>query len=73
MDTTIEKRLETLRAEYEAGQQMLADLEAQKRELQTTMLRISGAIQVLEELLREMDADAADEEPAAGGETAGEE
>jgi hypothetical protein len=30
---------------------MLADLEARRSELQQTLLRISGAIQVLEELL----------------------
>ena len=30
---------------------MLADLETQESNLRTTMLRISGAIQVLEELL----------------------
>jgi len=42
-----------LKSEYEAGQKMLADLETQKADLQTTLLRIGGAIQVLEELLAE--------------------
>ena len=32
---------------------MLADLEAKKADLQTTLVRISGAIQVLEEFLAE--------------------
>jgi hypothetical protein len=32
---------------------MLADLEAKKADLQTTLQRIGGAIQVLEELLAE--------------------
>lgn len=44
-------RLRTLRQEYETGQKMLAELEARRLELQQTMLRVSGAIQVLEELL----------------------
>jgi predicted nuclease with TOPRIM domain len=44
-------RLQTLKAEYETGQKMLADLEAKQAELRQTLLRISGAIQVLEELL----------------------
>lgn len=48
---TINGRLTGLRSEYTAGQQMLADLEARQAELRQTLLRISGAIQVLEELL----------------------
>lgn len=44
-------RLQTLKAEYETGQKMLAELEAKQADLRQTMLRISGAIQVLEELL----------------------
>ena len=47
----LEHRLTQLKAEFEAGQKMLADLETKKNEIQTTVLRISGAIQVLEELL----------------------
>lgn len=49
--TTIEKRLHELKTEYESGQKMLVDLEKRQAELQQTLLRISGAIQVLEELL----------------------
>ncbi|MEZ4659525.1 MAG: hypothetical protein R2911_18350 [Caldilineaceae bacterium] len=51
MQTQIEQRLNELKAEFEAGQQMLAELEAKQANLQQTLLRISGAIQVLEELL----------------------
>ncbi|MGV2389549.1 MAG UNVERIFIED_CONTAM: hypothetical protein LVR29_18780 [Microcystis novacekii LVE1205-3] len=51
MKEQIKERLEQLKAEYESGQKMLADLETQGSNLRTTMLRISGAIQVLEELL----------------------
>ena len=57
------QRLEELKHEYEAGQKMLADLEQKKMNLEQTMLRISGAIQVLEEML------AAD--PSAAGQIPG--
>jgi predicted nuclease with TOPRIM domain len=51
MKEQIQERIEQLKAEYESGQKMLADLETQESNLRTTMLRISGAIQALEELL----------------------
>jgi predicted nuclease with TOPRIM domain len=51
MKEQIKERIEQLKAEYESGQKMLADLETQGSNLRTTMLRISGAIQALEELL----------------------
>jgi uncharacterized coiled-coil protein SlyX len=51
MQAQLEQRLAALKAEYQAGEQMLANLEKQQAELRKTMLRISGAIQVLEELL----------------------
>ena len=49
----LESRLHSLRGEYERGRQQLAHLRQQERALQETMLRISGAIQVLEELVAE--------------------
>lgn len=55
MHDQLTSRLTQLRAEYEQGQQMLADLEAKQRNLRDTLLRISGAIQVLEELLAAAD------------------
>jgi hypothetical protein len=39
---------------------MLADLEAQQASLKETLLRISGAIQVLEQELAKADADDSD-------------
>ena len=51
MKERLEQRLRELRKEFESGQRMLADLENQRANLQQTILRISGAIQVLEELL----------------------
>jgi hypothetical protein len=47
----LEQRLTELKSEFEAGQKMLADLEKKRNELEATMLRISGAIQVIEEML----------------------
>jgi predicted nucleic acid-binding Zn-ribbon protein len=48
----LEERLDALRAELDAGRRMLADLQARQAEVQDTVLRIAGAIQVLEEELR---------------------
>ena len=45
------QRLVELNAEYEAGQKLLADLQANQASVEQTLLRISGAIEVLEELL----------------------
>jgi predicted nucleic acid-binding Zn-ribbon protein len=44
-------RIEQLRRELDAGQQRRAELQAQLQDLEATMLRISGAVQVLQELL----------------------
>jgi hypothetical protein len=49
-------RLEVLRQEFEKGQVELHKLETQQTHLRETMLRISGAIQVLEEVLAESSA-----------------
>jgi hypothetical protein len=51
MREQLERRVSELKAEQEKGQQMLADLEGRAAELRQTLLRIGGAIQVLEELL----------------------
>lgn len=51
MRERLEQRLVDLKAEYESGQKMLADLEAKRAELKNTLLRISGAVLVLEEEL----------------------
>jgi len=60
-DETIERarlarRLEALQAELGTGQKMLGELEAQEAQLRRNVLRIAGAVQVLEELLAEADA-----------------
>lgn len=53
MKDHLRSRLEELQAEYQKGQERLTDLEQQSVTLKNTMMRISGAIQVLEELLQE--------------------
>ncbi|NEO75575.1 hypothetical protein [Moorena sp. SIO4G3] len=53
MKEKLEQRLQSLKSEYEAGQKMLAELEAKQANLRETLLRISGAIQVIEETLGE--------------------
>lgn len=53
MQAKLQQRLISLKVEYEAGQKMLAELEAKQSSLRETLLRISGAIQVLEETLAE--------------------
>lgn len=51
MREQLEQRLKALKSELETGEQMLTDLEAKRANLRETLLRISGAIQVLEEEL----------------------
>ena len=63
MREQLEQRLHDLKSEYESGQKMLADLEAKQADLRQTLLRISGAIQVLEEILTSLeDLNAPDED-----------
>lgn len=53
MREQIQTRLEALKKELETGRGALEKVEQQRTYLQQTILRISGAIQVLEELLAE--------------------
>jgi predicted nuclease with TOPRIM domain len=53
MREQVQMRLEVLKKELEAGQAELEKVEKQRAYLHETMLRISGAVQVLEELLAE--------------------
>ena len=59
MNDKLQQRLNTLESEHETGQKMLAELDAKRASLTQTLLRIEGAIQVLQEL------SAPDEPPAA--------
>ncbi len=66
MRERLERRLEELTAEYEAGQKMLAELEARQAALRDTLLRINGAMTVLKEELA-ADQPPEDTPPGADG------
>ena len=51
MQEQLRRRLEELKQEFETGQARLRELEAEQAYTRETLLRISGAIQVLEEAL----------------------
>jgi predicted nuclease with TOPRIM domain len=51
MQEQLQKRLEDLKKEFETGQARLRELETEQAYIRETMLRISGAIQVLQEAL----------------------
>jgi hypothetical protein len=53
MKENLEKRLAELKAEFESGTKAMAELEKKQTNLRDTLLRISGAIQVLEEAIAE--------------------
>lgn len=55
MKEQLGQRLTELKAEFESGQKMLAELDAKQANLRETLLRISGAILVLEEELSKVD------------------
>lgn len=51
MRQRLQKRLQELKSELEAGHKVLANIDERRTNLEHTMLRIQGAIQVLEEEL----------------------
>ncbi len=65
MQEQLEYRLSALKQEFEAGQARLREIETQETRLRETLLRISGAIQVLEELLAESNPPAESQPPSA--------
>ncbi len=60
MREQLQDRLEELRRELEKGQAELEKVESQRAYLRDTILRIAGAVQVLEELLSTTDLDGGD-------------
>jgi hypothetical protein len=58
MRDLIDLRLTELRAELESGRRLQTELDARQEELRRSMLRISGAIQVLGELSAAADSEA---------------
>jgi prefoldin subunit 5 len=63
MNDELQVRLDALRKEMEVGQQRMQELERQLSQLRDTMLRISGAIQVLEEIQAQAAPPAASTQP----------
>jgi hypothetical protein len=61
VEASLARRLEELRAERTTGLRRLEDLAREFDSVRETVLRIGGAIQVLEELLAEAGADVAPE------------
>jgi predicted nuclease with TOPRIM domain len=51
MRESLELRLKELRQEFESGERRLSEVAAEHARLKETLLRIAGAIQVLEEEL----------------------
>ena len=49
----LQKKLDELKKEFEVGQNRLRELDAEQAYVRETMLRISGASQVLQELIDE--------------------
>lgn len=54
MREQLEARLQQLKAEFESGQKIMAELDLKTTNLRDTLLRLSGAIQVLEEELKKV-------------------
>ncbi len=57
MKQQLENRLKELKSEFESGQKALTELENRQANLRSSLLRISGAIQVLEEELDKPNGD----------------
>lgn len=51
MKQQLRQRLQQLQTEFESGQKLLTDLQTRQTEVEKSLLRISGAIQVLQEEL----------------------
>jgi hypothetical protein len=63
-EADMKQRLHELRVELEKGRQRMQILDQERQEVRDTMLRISGAIRVLEEMMEEH-ADTQHASPAA--------
>jgi predicted nuclease with TOPRIM domain len=53
MQQQMQERLAALKKDFETGQSRLKELETEQTYLRETLLRISGAIQVLQEILNQ--------------------
>lgn len=68
MREQLQQRLDELKKDFMEGQSRLQELESQQALMRDTLLRISGAIQVIEEMLG--DAQGADDTSASGAQRA---
>jgi len=60
MREQLQQRLAELKKDFTEGQSRLQEMEAQQALMRDTLLRISGAIQVIEEMLRDEQTEQAD-------------
>ena len=56
MEQKLKQRLGELKTEFDMGQKRLEELDAEANRVRQALLRISGAMQVLEELLAKSDS-----------------
>jgi hypothetical protein len=63
----VQARLAELKAEYLVGEEKLRELLGQEAAVRETLLRISGAVQVLEEVLDGSDGAGPDGDQGEGG------
>lgn len=71
MREQLEHRLAELKKDFVEGQARLQELESQQALVRDTLLRISGAIQVIEEMLSGASGDGTDGAPAPEARRAG--
>lgn len=63
----LQTRLGELKAEFESGQRMMQELESRQAKLRDQLLRLSGAVAVLEEVLSHGEPESPAGRDAAGG------
>lgn len=61
MKEKLEARIKELKAEFEEGKKMMDELDIKRANLGQTLLRISGAVQALEELVSDKEQSEKDE------------
>jgi hypothetical protein len=61
MKEQMEARITELKMELESGQKVMEELEVKRTNILYTLLRINGAIQVLEELAKEEESSGSNE------------
>jgi hypothetical protein len=70
MKAKLAERLDALKSEHDNGQKMLADIDAKRKNIKDTLLRIEGAMAILKELVeeeKEKPTNGAADRPAAEG------